>query len=436
MQTIKTLILICFGLSLILVPNLGSAKVEQVNLTPPTLNVPLPGLDQWAAQEASTGEEFSVPWMVEYILALYRYGVILGVTLAVLILMAGGIIYVSSAGNDTRIKKAKSMMFGSLSGLIVLLGSYLILYMTNPNNIELNPLSVDAIENLDENVTYGKSLLGGESGVCKPPKNSVLEYCGITTSKAAHPDYNGLIQKMKDYAACGDFNWKILQGMCEHESSFRPGLVNCACFKGLYQFKKKSWNYSVGGEAKGSYYLGKLGLDSSPMQVNDLRLFNDDVQILGITKATLKAINSIKSHCKDTSKLSDSDVATLLYLFHNSGPGSLSNTLNFGGCAGGDSIREGLTKSWQAIIVKRCKENAFDKGKSECTAGDGGYQNSKWTGGNYKSVAEAEAGGKMFGEGKAVSVRKAGEQRIINKYGAENLLIAEPGAGTCPISGF
>ena len=155
---------------------------------------------------------------------------------------------------------------------------------------------------------------------------------------------------------------------------------------------------------------------------------------MGITGAIMLAKNKIFDRCKgDISKLKDGDIATLIYLFHNSGTGSLGNVLANGGCEGGNNIEKALIKSWTDIISTRCKEKAFDKGKTECTGGDGGYKNDKWTGGNYKSVAEAEAGGKMFGEGKARSVRKAGASRIIDTYKATNLFKAIPGAGTCPI---
>ena len=410
---------------------------------PPIINVKIPDLPEWSSQAIQPGEAFASTWIADYLIAVYKYGIIIGSILAVIMLMSGGLLYVTSAGFPSNIQKAKSIMFGSIGGLVIFLFTFVILNTINPNLTEQQGLVMETVVEFVDPV-YGEKgdgdgwATGGDSGICKAPKNSVLEYCGVPTVKAAHPNKPGLVQLFKDFAACGDFNYNIIMGMCEHESSFRPGLVNCACFKGLFQFKYDTWAHSMKGWPGGTdtaYYLNQIGVSPNPIVKNDSRIMLEKVQVMGMTGAMMLAKNKIISLCKgDISKLSDSDIGTLIYLYHNSGTGTLGNTLRSGGCAGGLNIEKGVTESWKKTIVKRCIKNAFSKGKSECTAGDGGYQNSKWTGGNYKTVAEAEKGGEMFGAGKAISVRKAGEQRIVNKYKAKLLFKAVPGAGTCPIT--
>jgi len=418
------------------------ATPTKYQTVPPKMSVSIPGLAPFESTEVTTGEMVSIPWIAQYIVAVYKYAIVIGAIIAVLALMVGGVQYLIGGAYTEAVSGAKKIMLGAMGGLVLLLASNLILQMINPQLTKLGALSLSTVVPIDYNVIADKDseggyISGGSSGTCKAPKNSVLEYCGITTNSAAHPNKEALIQKLKNWAACGNFNYNILMGMAEHESSFRPGLVNCCCFKGLFQFKNDTWTFSMTGWPGGkdaAYYLSQIGLSTSPLSKTDPRLFNDDVQIMGITGATMMAKKIIYSKCKgDISKLSDSDIATLLYLFHNSGIGSLGNALVNGGCKGGNNIETGFIKSWTDIITNRCKENAFDKKKATCTAGDGGYQNDKWTGGVYKSIAEATAGGKMFGEGKAISVRKAGASRIIGKYKAANLFQAVPGAGTCPI---
>ncbi|NQT50071.1 hypothetical protein HQ571_05225 [Candidatus Kuenenbacteria bacterium] len=429
----------------VLSPIIIFAAGDPVKLAPPKIQIPIPELPQWSAVEVVPGELGSMPWIADYIIAIYKYGLLICSIAAVVAMMIGGILYMTAGGIPGNVKKAQSLIFGSITGLTIILFSHMILNIINPNLTELGSLEVETVIKLDLDVdpVYGEKgsgegwTTGGDSGVCKAPKNSVLEYCGVPTTKAAHPNKPELIQLFKDFAACGDFNYNIIMGMCEHESSFRPGLVNCACFKGLFQFKFDTWAASMRGWPGGkdtSYYLQQIGISSNPIVKNDARLIDPKVQVMGVTGATLLAKNKIISLCKgDISKLNSSDLATLIYLYHNSGPKNLSNTLKLGGCKGGINIEKGLTESWKQIIVGRCIKRAFNKGKSECAAGDGGYQNRNWTGGNYKTVAEAEKGGEMFGAGKAISVRKAGAQRIVGKYKAENLFSAVPGAGTCPI---
>lgn len=419
-----------------------TAKVStDFETVPPEINVKIPGLEKFQSEKIKAGDTVSIPWIAQYIAAIYKYAVSIGAVIAVLALIIGGLRYLISGAYAPAAKGAKDMMIGAVGGLAVLMSAYLILQMINPKLTQLGSLSITSIpleyDVIADKDAEGGYISGGSSGTCAAPKNSVLAYCGVTTNSAVHPNKEALIQKIKNWAACGNFNYNILMGMAEHESSFRPGLVNCCCFKGLFQFKNDTWTFSMGGWPGGndvSYYLSQLGLSTSPLSKTDARLFNDDVQLMGITGATLMAKNKIIARCKgDISKLKDGDIATLLYLFHNSGTGSLGNVLANGGCNGGENVEKAFIKSWTDIITTRCKERAFNKGKAVCIAGDGGYQNDKWTGGPYKSVAEAEAGGKMFGEGKARSVRKAGEARIIGKYKATDLFQAVPGAGTCPI---
>ncbi|OGF37997.1 hypothetical protein A2482_01660 [Candidatus Falkowbacteria bacterium RIFOXYC2_FULL_48_21] len=404
--------------------------------TPPKMSVPIPGLAPFESTEVTTGEMVSIPWLAQYIVAVYKYAIIIGAIIAVLALMVGGVQYLIGGAYAEAASGAKKIMLGAVGGLVLLLASNLILQMINPQLTRLGGIDLQSVVPIDYNVIADKEaeggyITGGSSGSCAAPKNSVLAYCGVTTNSAPHPNKEALIQKFKNFAACGNFNYNILMGICEHESSFRPGLTNCCCFKGLFQFKNDTWTASMNGWPGGkdtAYYLSQISLSTSPLSKTDPRLYNDDLQTMGITGATMLAKAKIFARCKgDVSHLSDGDIATLLYLYHNSGTGSLGNVLANGGCNGGNNIEQAFIKSWVDIITTRCKERAFGKGKSVCTPGDGGY------GGPYNSIEEAKAGAQKFGEGKARSVRKAGESRIIGTYKATNLFKAVPGAGTCPI---
>lgn len=412
---------------------------KEFKAIPTDLSIQIPGLNFDTAVEETTemGTVIYFPQLGNYIQAIYKYSVVVAAIIAIVMIIVSGIQWIVSGGSPEKIKSAQKRISGAILGLIIAISSYLILSVINPNLTNLKVLSVKKIEAnpldyIGDKDAAGGLLSGGIAGTCPGSKESVLKYCGISTNKNPHPNKESLVQKIKDYSACGDLNYNILLGMCEHESGFRPGIVNCACFKGLFQFKYDTMTGSIAGLPGGkdtSYYLGQLGLSTTPLVKNDLRIFNDDLQILAVTGATLTAKKYIISKCDgDISKLSDGDIATLLYLKHNSGSGTLSDTLKFGGCNGKNNIEKGVTKSWKERIIARCKKNAFDKGKTVCTPGDGGY------GGPYNSIEEATIGGEKFGAGKAASVRKAGEARVINKYHAKNLFNAVSGAGTCPIT--
>jgi hypothetical protein len=82
---------------------------------------PLPGL---------TSGEKTLP---QYLSAAYRFGIILAAFLAVLMLVIGGIKYIAAAGDPGKLGDAKQTIYDALTGLFLVLLSYLILYTINPD---------------------------------------------------------------------------------------------------------------------------------------------------------------------------------------------------------------------------------------------------------------------------------------------------------------
>ena len=74
-------------------------------------------------------EETRLP---EYIKYIFNFSVIIAGILAFAVMVYGGIVYLISAGDPTKISDAKSRMFGGIVGLVLLLMTYLILTTINP----------------------------------------------------------------------------------------------------------------------------------------------------------------------------------------------------------------------------------------------------------------------------------------------------------------
>lgn len=94
---------------------------------------------------AAKKEKFcmKIPWIVEYISAVYKYGVVLGSILAVIMLMIGGALYVIGGMNQGMITKGKEFITGATIGLVLLLGSYLMMNAINPNLVRLKPITIE-----------------------------------------------------------------------------------------------------------------------------------------------------------------------------------------------------------------------------------------------------------------------------------------------------
>ena len=117
------------------------------------LQVKIPGLDKIAKEHALKCEEDSdgnkeckIPWVAIYITAIYNYLLMIGGILSTIALMIGGVIWLVSAGNASRISEAKSWITGSLTGIIILLTSYVLLHQINPNLVGLRYLELESIK--------------------------------------------------------------------------------------------------------------------------------------------------------------------------------------------------------------------------------------------------------------------------------------------------
>ncbi len=118
------------------------------------LQVKIPGIDELVekypivCEDEDDKESCKVPWIAIYIYAIYNYILAIGGILAVFTLMIGGILWLVSAGNASRISEAKSWISGSITGVIILLTSYTLLYHINPEMLGLRYIKMESIERM------------------------------------------------------------------------------------------------------------------------------------------------------------------------------------------------------------------------------------------------------------------------------------------------
>jgi hypothetical protein len=76
--------------------------------------------------------------------SIYTYALGIVGILATLVMMYGGVLYITAAGNASKMDNAKQWIFSALTGLILALSSYTLLYMVNPNLLKMT--SIDPIK--------------------------------------------------------------------------------------------------------------------------------------------------------------------------------------------------------------------------------------------------------------------------------------------------
>lgn len=135
-------------------PSDESVETAGPSLIIPELKINLPGLlfsDQNKIQSSTDGEKtfFYVPWIGEYINWLYNYSIGIIALLAIIAIMIGGFYWLLAGGNASRVSEAKSWINAALSGLILALSSYVLLFTINSNLVSLPSIKVTYLTRQD-----------------------------------------------------------------------------------------------------------------------------------------------------------------------------------------------------------------------------------------------------------------------------------------------
>lgn len=99
-----------------------------------------------------------------YIKNFYFFSIGAGILIATVLIMVGGIMWTTSAGNPGRIDKAKSYIIDSIIGVVLLLGSYTILQVINPNLVNLRLPTFPPFNVTLGACTYSTTIQSGKSG--------------------------------------------------------------------------------------------------------------------------------------------------------------------------------------------------------------------------------------------------------------------------------
>jgi len=127
--------------------SLPDAKVGEVK--PLTLSIGLPGFNPSNAIKLDTidaGGFFYVPWIAEYIVAIFKFGLIIASILAVVMIIVSGIKVVLSGALGGEEKQSALKAIGRIAiGLAIAWGSYFILYNLNPDLVNLKSLKIKVV---------------------------------------------------------------------------------------------------------------------------------------------------------------------------------------------------------------------------------------------------------------------------------------------------
>ncbi len=117
------------------------------------LQVPFPEFKSVDPTQGTTG-------IAKYIKTIYHYAIGVVGILAAVVLMFGGVLWLTAGGNPSRIENAKAWIGSSLAGLVIALASYGILYTLNPSLVNFHTKQLKMAKNFGvekDCVSDGKS---------------------------------------------------------------------------------------------------------------------------------------------------------------------------------------------------------------------------------------------------------------------------------------
>lgn len=136
-----------------------------------------------------------------YVSLVYKFGIWAVGIAALLMITIGGFMYVTSAGNNSYMEKAKGVITDAIIGLILALTSYLLLYIINPDLVKITPL--EPVTPSEQTDTVGSGV-GAPGGVTKGGNGS----CAPITSGPCAPSN----------LSCFGSNAETFSAICNKES--------------------------------------------------------------------------------------------------------------------------------------------------------------------------------------------------------------------------
>lgn len=273
----------------------------------PDVNVEIPGLIFSPVKLVKN--LVTVGFIGDYISVVYNVLIPIATIIAIIMIMIGGLQWAFGAVSKEQIAAAKKRMMNAIAGLVLLLCTFLILKQVNPQLVSSNPLQFEVVQPVDSLIIEDKEPYTGSA---KPINDTTYD------------------DTFKAFANCIKIDYRILKVIAYKESGLNPTIKNSIGFTGLFQTKEPNCRDAL---KRYPAWAGKCN-DLTNVQVNTA---------VG-TMLARSSFRVIENACG--AMLNAQDTMTLIYLGHNSGPGSVSYILNNGGCAGGDAIRKGIINFW------------------------------------------------------------------------------------------
>jgi len=137
----------------------------QEQLNRPSTRIRIPGVDFTKTSDIPVTQEgakkfIHVPYLGELMAALFRYGVAVAGIIATIMIIIAGVQRIMAGGNANQVTVSKRRLIQAVTGLIIAVSSYVILYTINPNLVEFKNIKVLYVDEIVEPEFEIEHLIG------------------------------------------------------------------------------------------------------------------------------------------------------------------------------------------------------------------------------------------------------------------------------------
>jgi lysozyme family protein len=215
---------------------------QNLNLVAPKLEITIPGLS--FSQPIANDGNISLPYLSDYIKAVYNFLITIVGIVAAMMIMIGGFQYLTSGGDKNKVEAGKQRIVDALFGLVLAFGSYLLLYTINPalvrfDSLKLAKVSTELAESEEAKTdpaaddASGGGATAGPAGSCATPGFAITDASAVDTGLSKNKqEMAELEKKLKDgtrieaYKKAADsFNipWEVVAATHKMEAGMDMG---------------------------------------------------------------------------------------------------------------------------------------------------------------------------------------------------------------------
>jgi hypothetical protein len=141
MKIPRQLVAVGFATTLIFFALPALAETEAFR---PRLSISIPTFS--FSEITRAGGTVTIPWLAEYANGAYKFAIGAAGLLAVVMMMYGGVRWLTAGGDSGRVTIAKDHIKNAAVGLVIVLGAYVILLTVSPDLVSFKPITITTVE--------------------------------------------------------------------------------------------------------------------------------------------------------------------------------------------------------------------------------------------------------------------------------------------------